>query len=130
MKLPLHILFYYQNILAPVMIPKEPINPCVPSPCGPYSECRNIRDTPSCSCLPNYIGSPPNCRPECTINADCSSNLACIQEKCKDPCPGSCGFNALCNVINHTPICTCIEGYIGDPFTNCHPKPPPRKMIH
>lgn len=107
----------------------QPTNPCIPSPCGPYAECRDIGGSPSCSCNANYIGSPPNCRPECIINPDCSSSKACMREKCRDPCPGSCGVNAQCDVINHTPTCTCPEGYTGDPFTNCYPKPPPRKKI-
>lgn len=94
-------------------------NPCLPSPCGPFSQCQNINDVPSCSCLPQYSGSPPNCRPECLINTDCSSDKACINEKCIDPCPGSCGMNAECRVQSHVSICTCLEGYIGDPFTTC-----------
>lgn len=106
------------------IIPQRPINPCVPSPCGPNSECRAIGEIPSCSCLTGYLGNPPNCRPECLINAECPSISACIKEKCIDPCPGSCGANALCSVINHTPVCQCLEGFIGDPFTNCVIKPP------
>lgn len=94
-------------------------NPCSPSPCGPNAECRNVGNTPSCSCLPTFIGSPPNCRPECAIHSDCPSNRACINSRCQDPCPGSCGLWSTCNVLNHIPICTCIEGYVGDPFTNC-----------
>ncbi|XP_066901573.1 neurogenic locus notch homolog protein 1-like, partial [Halyomorpha halys] len=105
--------------------PKEPVNPCVPSPCGPYSQCQSAGDSPSCSCLPDYTGSPPNCRPECTINSECPSVFACLREKCRDPCPGSCGLGATCSVRNHIPICLCQEGYTGDPFTNCHPIPPP-----
>lgn len=117
--------FCDENLLAPPVEPQPvPSNPCVPSPCGPNSQCRDIGGAPSCSCLNNYIGNPPNCRPECSINSECSSNLACIREKCRDPCPGSCGANARCEVINHTPTCTCPEGFTGDPFTNCYPKPP------
>lgn len=82
---------------------------------------------PSCSCLQSYIGSPPNCRPECSVNSDCLSNQACIREKCQDPCPGSCGILAQCSVNNHVPICTCPEGYTGDPFTNCILQPVARK---
>ena len=117
------------QILAPVLTPTTSIvtNPCLPSPCGPNSICRHSNGIPSCSCSSNYVGSPPNCRPECTINSECSGNLACIREKCKDPCPGSCGINAQCSVINHTPICSCIKGYIGDPFSNCQFKPPRKK---
>lgn len=103
---------------------EHPINPCVPSPCGPHSQCREISGMPSCSCLPNFIGSPPNCNPECIINSECSSNLACINEKCQDPCPGSCGTNARCEVIKHTPTCSCLEGHTGDPFKYCLIKPP------
>lgn len=84
-----------------------------------------MNGVPSCSCLSNYIGLPPNCRPECSINAECAGNQACINEKCRDPCPGSCGIGARCNVINHTPVCTCQDGYTGDPFMNCYPIPPP-----
>lgn len=115
--------------LAPVIPPQQDQyrDPCNPSPCGPFSQCRDINGSPSCSCLSTYIGAPPNCRPECSINSECPSNKACINEKCRDPCPGSCGFNANCNVINHSPVCTCSEYDTGDPFTNCYPKPPPRK---
>lgn len=94
-------------------------HPCETSPCGPNSICRVFGDTPSCTCQANYVGSPPNCRPECVVNTDCPSNMACISEKCRDPCPGSCGFNADCRVQNHIPICSCSDGFTGDPFTQC-----------
>lgn len=96
-----------------------PSDPCKPSPCGPNSECRVINESPSCSCLPEFIGSPPNCKPECISNSECASQLACINRKCKNPCPGICGLNAECSVISHTPNCVCILGYYGDPFSHC-----------
>lgn len=100
---------------------QEPINPCQPSPCGSNAECRPIGDTPSCSCVQDYIGSPPNCRPECVSNSDCPSNLACINQKCKDPCQGTCGINAECHVVSHTAMCICNINYpVGDPFTQCN----------
>lgn len=105
------------------------VNPCVPSPCGSYAQCRNINGAPACSCLDNYIGQPPNCRPECSINSECTSDRACINLKCVDPCPGSCGTFAICSVHNHVPACTCPQGYIGDPFTQCRLQPP-RKQTH
>lgn len=113
-----------------VLAPKDiPSHPCIPSPCGPFSQCHEYGDTYTCSCLNNYYGSPPNCRPECTINSDCPSNKACMNQRCNDPCPGACGLYADCNVVNHTPVCHCQQNYIGDPFTQCHPPPvqPPRK---
>lgn len=99
---------------------EQPIqNPCQPSPCGPNSQCQVINDRPSCSCMSEFIGSPPYCKPECIINDECSNKLACINQKCKDPCVGSCGANAVCNVVTHTPMCTCAAGFTGDPFTQC-----------
>lgn len=117
-----NILIIY--ILAPVAnAVLEPYrNPCAPSPCGANSICQNIGQIPSCTCMPNYIGSPPNCRPECVVNSECLPSLACIQQKCQDPCIGSCGIGAICSVSGHTPMCMCPEGYSGDAFNICTPK--------
>lgn len=30
-----------------------------------------------------------------------------------------CGVNAQCQVVNHNPICSCYNGYTGDPFVRC-----------
>lgn len=110
----------YLQLITYILAPKDvEINPCLPSPCGPNSLCQIINKTPACTCLANFIGSPPNCRPECTINAECSGHLTCINSKCRDPCPGSCGLNTRCNTINHTPMCSCLEGYTGNPFLAC-----------
>lgn len=110
---------YFKIIFFPVT-PTPPVgDPCSPSPCGLYAECRAIGDQAACSCLKNYIGLPPNCRPECVVNTDCPPNQACISEKCRDPCIGSCGQNADCRVQNHIPVCLCQPGYTGDPFTLC-----------
>lgn len=98
-------------------------NPCVPSPCGPNARCEPINNSPSCACLPTFFGSPPNCRPECTINAECQSSKACIRNRCVDPCPGSCGTNARCDTFNHIPVCTCYDGYTGNAFSHCNPAP-------
>lgn len=73
-----------------------------------------------CRCLTNYNGSPPFCRPECTVNSDCPNTKACVNERCIDPCPGSCGLNSACNIINHVPNCVCRPGYEGDAFVKCH----------
>lgn len=125
-------LFYEGNNFAflerPVVEPSG--NPCVPSPCGQNSQCRVIGTQAACSCLPNYIGRAPNCRPECTINAECSGNLACQNEKCKDPCPGVCGSFTTCAVIKHAPVCQCVSGYTGDPFTGCALIPPSKIALN
>lgn len=97
----------------------EKDDPCNPSPCGPNSECRKNDNQAVCSCLPNYIGTPPACRPECIVSTECPLNKACVKQKCIDPCPDLCGVNTDCRVINHSPICICKNGYTGDPFTAC-----------
>lgn len=95
------------------------VNPCQPSPCGPYSQCRASNGQAVCSCLPTYIGAPPGCRPECTVSTDCATNRACANNKCVDPCPNSCGQGTTCRVVNHSPICMCKPGFSGDPFIRC-----------
>ena len=59
-------------------------------------------------------------KPECTSDPECPNHLACIQEKCKDPCQtNSCGRNAECKVKYHRAICVCLFGYEGDPYVFC-----------
>lgn len=95
----------------------------MPTPCGPNSHCKTIGDVPVCTCIANYVGRPPSCRPECTSNSECANIFACINEKCVDPCPGSCGTFATCSVVNHRPICRCLPEYSGDPFSGCFSDP-------
>lgn len=106
-----------------IILVDTPRDVCNPSPCGPNSQCRVINNQAVCSCLPIFIGSPPACRPECVTSSDCSLVLACVNQKCQDPCPGSCGQNSNCRVIKHNPICSCKNGYTGDPFTVCFQTP-------
>lgn len=98
-----------------------PSNPCIPSPCGPNSQCREINNVAVCSCIPGYIGSPPICHAECTVSSDCNSNRACSNQKCIDPCLGACGINSECKVVNHNPICYCRQRYAGNALVQCHP---------
>lgn len=98
----------------------DEIDPCSPSPCGPNSQCKDINNQAVCSCLPSYVGSPPNCRPECVVNSECDKYKACRNLKCVDPCLNACGSNSKCKVINHSPICSCKEGFTGDPFSSCY----------
>jgi len=100
--------------------PVRPVDPCFPSPCGANAECRNLNKRASCSCIQGYLGDPySSCRPECISNSDCPANRACSNLKCVDPCPGTCGIEARCQVINHIATCTCNTGYRGDPFNQC-----------
>lgn len=132
MKIILYKIVYVENNLSATTIflytalPEER-DPCSPSPCGPNSKCNNANGLAICTCLPNFIGSPPNCRAECVVNNQCPLDLACINQKCTSPCPNTCGINTQCKVINHSPICICNLGFTGDPFIRCFPAP--RKNI-
>lgn len=119
--------FYICVCIAPVI---EEVDPCNPSPCGSYSQCRNVNAQGVCSCLQTYIGSPPGCRPECVASSECPQNRACINLKCVDPCPGPCGLNTRCETVNHSPICSCRQGFTGDPFTRCYAVPRKHCLIH
>jgi hypothetical protein len=117
---------YFKNLNFLAQIEREPeiSEPCNPSPCGVNAICKEKYGAGSCSCIPEYFGDPyTECRPECVLNADCPKAKACKNNKCVDPCPGMCGFNAQCHVINHSPICECNSGYTGNPSTACHEIP-------
>lgn len=45
----------------------------------------------------------------------------CLRNKCVDPCPGTCGTAALCEVYKHVAICICPQGMSGNPFLICRP---------
>lgn len=113
----INIVFFFS--LEPKL--KPPTTPCIPSPCGPNAECRSVDERAVCSCLPGMLGAPPYCRPECVIDQDCPLQLACVGNKCRNPCTGSCGINAQCTVQNHRPLCVCNNGFEGDPFSGCTP---------
>lgn len=96
-------------------------NPCMSSPCGPNAECNfENGEEYTCSCLPDMMNRPPNCRPECSDNLHCPDDTLCINHHCKDPCEiGICGTDADCRVVNHKPMCECPENYSGDPYVEC-----------
>jgi len=74
-----------------------PQDPCSPSPCGTNAVCTRQGNTASCKCLPEYFGDPyVACKPECVLNSDCPYDKACSNNKCIDPCPGTCGASKSC----------------------------------
>ena len=108
----------YDLISAPR--PIEVIQPCNPSPCGINADCQERNNAASCKCIADYIGNPYiECKPECVVNAECPRDKACVNQKCKDPCPGVCGAYAYCTATNHNAICQCEPGYTGNAFVAC-----------
>jgi len=102
--------------------PQPALSPCDSKPCGANAQCEESNGTVSCTCLPDHFGNAyKGCKPECDVNSYCPSHQACINSKCQDPCIGSCGLNAVCSVVNHTPVCSCPDGLAGNPFELCAP---------
>ena len=57
----------------------------------------------------------------CSGDLDCPDYAACENRLCINPCAirDPCAPSANCKVVNHNPVCTCPDGYIGDPRTDC-----------
>lgn len=104
-----------------------------PCNCGVGAQCRVDNHRAQCRCPPGYSGNPlvscvleePKVAPQCTMDADCTSKLACFNGECKNPCAVTqpCGANAICSVVDTLPlrtmICQCEPGYVGDADVGC-----------
>lgn len=126
----IHVLVHYLLTSSfPIKDLDPPASPCSPSPCGINAICNERNGAGSCSCVPEFFGDPYfECRPECVTNSDCPNSRSCVNNKCRDPCSsGTCGINAECRVFSHSPTCSCLEGYTGNPSSSCHPVAPIRK---
>lgn len=60
----------------------------------------------------------------CENDGDCPDYAACENTHCINPCAirDPCAPLATCRVINHAPVCTCPDGYIGSPEIECKPR--------
>ena len=101
------------------------VNPCLHDPpCAPTADCRVRQHSASCVCPPGTIGNPfvlcsPREEPvvtevpECVVDTDCPSGMACLDQDCKNPCYElePCDKTAFCEVIDTAPfrtmICSC-----------------------
>ena len=60
----------------------------------------------------------------CEDDDDCSSNEACRNQDCINPCViprNPCTNPATCSVSNHQPVCTCPFGYEENAYGQCTP---------
>ena len=100
--------------------PKQPSNPCVPTPCGHGTTCTvNAAGNAICNCQPGLIPKPDTiagCGPECTRDSDCKRGFVCEQawQRCvekPDPCnPSPCGPGSRCMEDNNgNAICRFYE---------------------
>uniref|UniRef100_A0A1A9ZCQ3 EGF-like domain-containing protein n=1 Tax=Glossina pallidipes TaxID=7398 RepID=A0A1A9ZCQ3_GLOPL len=98
------------------------IDECSENPCHITARCENLPGSYRCVCPEDTVGDAftKGCAApkECYKHDDCSQTLACINDKCSNPCSEiACGPNALClKSENHQAFCECPSGYLGDPF--------------
>lgn len=132
----------YQGCVALVLCASDAQCPtshnCVGGVC--VSKCQSSRD-----CLPSQQCIDGKCRPACSDSAQCDDgqvcrNSVCVQEarcrtdsecgdglacsrspngqaECRNPCDGAvlCGRNAHCKAVDRQAVCTCKEGFFGNP---------------
>merc|ERR1711976_658288 len=100
---------------------KDPCREPDPNVCGSGANCEVKNHKPICSCPRGFTGDPfVSCtRGECENDSECRSDQACFNFSCKDSCQDACGVNAQCKALNHGAICSCPNGYVGDPLTAC-----------
>lgn len=57
----------------------------------------------------------------CTQDSECQNSETCRNANCVNPCldRSPCAKTAVCLAENHRAICSCSNGMIGNPFTNC-----------
>ena len=105
-------------------------DPCIElAPCNLPSRCQVIPSAPVrtmiCICPEGYISSGSGtCKPiesirviGCISDSTCATDKSCINSLCRDPC--NCGQNAQCRIKEHKPVCTCEQGYDGNPEIEC-----------
>lgn len=65
--------------------------------------------------------------PECTKDSECPSKLACINQKCENPCrqPGICSADQECQVLDTYPVrtvmCVCPADSVATNDGHCKP---------
>jgi len=87
----------------------EAPDPCDPNPCGPGAECTpNGVNGFTCACPPGFFGDARvKCtKGDCEVDPDCSTDKACENYYCVDPCKGdTCRKTDFCQVVTHRPVC-------------------------
>ncbi|KAK9880681.1 hypothetical protein WA026_011917 [Henosepilachna vigintioctopunctata] len=92
--------------------------------CGMKAICQKIpMQRPICKCPPGYSGNPYK---RCKLIGNCITNAQCPPLKpvcknywCLNPCDRACGIDALCRIQGVEAVCTCPDGFTGDPSVKC-----------
>ena len=104
---------------------RECRDPCSSSQprCEVNKKCQVRNHRPVCVCKHGFVVNEMGeltCAPDtmaCLRDSDCSSNAACLNGKCQNPCnmrkKPPCPADKACEVLDHRPICICLK--------NCNP---------
>lgn len=101
----------------------ECYNPCNnPSfNCKGNKKCEVLQHNAKCVCKSGFVVNENGelmCAPdnfECTRDAQCASNKACVDGRCINPCTVEvgkrvpCSADKTCEVLNHRPVCICTR---------------------
>ena len=87
----------------------------------------NKHENVICMLILVYYAAPPtepSLATGCSSNSECPDYSACENRNCINPCAirDPCAPLATCRVVNHQPVCTCPDGYIGSANTQCKPR--------
>lgn len=105
---------------------------CDKNSCGKGAYCVGTNHAIKCSCNERTYGDPyVECRQqsptECSVDADCPSKLACINDRCTNPCTQQnvCSKEQTCSVLDSLPlrilVCKCPPETVSDERGNCKP---------
>ena len=75
------------------------------------------------ACLTSFTAPPtePSLATGCSRNSECPDYNACENQNCINPCAvrDPCSPLATCRVVSHEAVCTCPDGFLGSPKTDC-----------
>lgn len=107
---------------------------CDDDTCADTANCRGQQHQPKCYCPPGTSGNPfVDCvahiqpEPECRSDSDCLSQLACINNRCANPCAvdNMCSPDQECRILDTLPlrtmVCQCPPDTLVDPSGRCVP---------
>lgn len=111
---------------------------CDSDSCASTAICEGHKHQPVCTCRPGTNGNPylecteirhltTPTEPECRVDADCPSQLACFNQHCENPCakPNICAAEQTCSVFDSLPLrtvmCKCPIDTITDNTGHCVP---------
>lgn len=108
---------------------------CEDDTCADTATCIGQQHQPKCTCPPGATGNPfiectiprlpPAPQPECREDAECPSQLACINARCQNPCSlgHMCTPDQQCRVLDTLPLrtimCTCPPDSFTDASGRC-----------